>query len=142
MDIKLKLKVKLMLNALFLVIGSALIVGCMSAPQEKSNRSRIELSTEDLRNDMTAKVSEIKKISGEVIVITPENYNRNYIDVWSDRYQVVVKCYKESDGGIYFSGSTMGTFKLNAGELLRLEFRRDQELVTNDKCPLLFSTKR
>ena len=89
----------------------------MSAPQEKSNRSRIELSTEDLRNDMTAKVSEIKKISGEVIVITPENYNRNYIDVWSDRYQVVVKCYKESDGGIYFSGSTMGTFKLNAGEL-------------------------
>ena len=130
------------LNLIVVAIVSASLNGCSSAPTWNSDQSRIVLSTEDIRHDMTAKVSEVVRVGGSPITITSQDYRKNFIDVETSRYMVTVKCYKESKGGIYYSGSTKGTFNLRSGELLRVEFMRDQALVTNLECPLLFSTNR
>ncbi|MBL4867420.1 MAG: hypothetical protein JKY67_13725 [Pseudomonadales bacterium] len=130
------------LSLSMLAIVSGLFSSCSSAPSYKTNQSRIVLSTEDIRHDMTAKVSEVIRVGGSPSAITPADYRKNYIDVESNRYRVTVKCYKESKGGIYPSGSTKGTFDLRPGERLQLEFMRDQALVTKQQCPLLFSTNR
>jgi len=133
---------KSIVHSLLLIWIALGVSGCSSAPKVDSNRSRIVLKTEDIRNDMTAQVSSVYRSDGSSATITDRDYKSNFLEIEAGHYSVKVECFKESNGGIYPSGSTSGTFALKSGELLRVEFMRDQALVSNQNCPILFLTNQ